>query len=483
MNTRNDFPGIGVEDMNETDMDVELFHAGEEEYIDVEFNEDANKPGDNELLHSGIDISFEVKNDHTPYVHSLDDIDIILKFTLAYDNTKSQKKAIETIFNFDHNNMADGILSDVSRSAKFNIQDFDDYYDFNAVSTRIVVNDKEILKIAFELPHSNTDHLLQLLSILNDTIKILLINNVDIRFTIFDIIKVLADEYKKINHADCPSAVILNQLIAINSSNSGLLHDDVISLIYCFSALKLFDLSLFAVPKDLTMLNNEIISTIDKLFLSKFTKNSGNPLTDEEYQTAINTERKQELNEFLKRVHLWQRIKLYNPCLGKPASDGGVYLWDYTEWDFFRDTNFVLDKNGDMYTDISLETNPDSGYSQHYAINKNQHGNFATDLKTIAPHIDLSFREMVEWHNKIVFTPECAQRLFDMKLHFDINNVKKLLKARNNYRFFQQAYQEGTKFKENLLEEVVKLICTLAYGPLLAPEDLYLPKHQYPALR
>lgn len=60
------------------------------------------------------------------------------------------------------------------------------------------------------------------------------------------------------------------------------------------------------IPKDLTGMIDNLISIIDKRFTATFSKETLH----------------EELNEFMDRIFLWQRIKLYSPCLGKLTGDG-----------------------------------------------------------------------------------------------------------------------------------------------------------------
>jgi hypothetical protein len=369
-----------------------------------------------------------------------------------------------------------GILSTQSISCKFGTFDLeipDNTFKFDRLEGR---NQLEIL---IDLPSRNSDLLLQKLSVVGDAIKVLQNNGVEIDFDLATAIKKIDAEYSLNNLSDCACAATIKQLITLLSMNENMACDDAIYLSYCFNALKSFDHSLFSKPHSLAELNSELFSVIDKLFSTPFKKQTANPSlenqNDKENKTlALNNPLSNEINLFLQRINICQRIKLYSPCLGKLAFDGGLYTWNYTEYEFLQDTAYKPNEKAELCIEICPENSKD--YNQHYAPGKNNHGFFDRELLAWAPHANLSFSEKTEWHKTIIFSAESSQRLLAMQLHFNVDNIKALLKARNNYGLFQQASRSGNL--RNLVHDIVKAIFTLALGPMYSEQELNAPLNQ-----
>lgn len=419
-------------------MDPRKHFANTNEKLSSVISQDARKtsPANN------IDMSFKIGKIHQGNIY--------IKINLTYIKIPINTKIIGYIY---QDNYKPSILSLFVKSKKFKT-------NFCKMSRKVKnidsANEKKTLEMTYFLTSATSDQILKLLSMIHDAIIVLKNNEIVTHFSIWDIINKLNEEYKINNQHSCKVACTLERLLNIISSNPTLEPINAIYFLYCLNALKSFDYPSLLENAGLDILNNKILSTIHKLCTT----------------LQLDARYKNELTAFFQRLNLCQRIKLYSPCLGKPADDGQVYLWNYTEWYFLRDAHFALDKHSNIYINLANEK-PQSGYSKWYAPGKQNHDIFSKELSALAPLINLSFQEKINWRKKIKFTPECSQSLFAMNLHFDIENIKKMLQATHNYQFFKQACRNGY-LKEKLPEEIIKIIFTLALGPTLS-EELAFP--------
>jgi hypothetical protein len=410
----------------------------------------------------------------------LDQSRIIFNIKLIYDDGDEHSKIINALHAIDpgYNNFeiigfeengcnytipprSIGVLSSYARSLKFDIESHEVPEN---TFTQNRIQGRNHLEILIDLPSTNSDLLLQKLSAIADAIKILQNNGVQIDFDLLAIIKKIDAEYRLNNLSDCACAATIKQLLTLLSLNENIAGEDAIYIVYCFNALKSIDHSLFSKSHSLAELNSELLSVIDKIFSTPFKNHRGNPL-------ILRT----EVNDFLERIILCQKIKLFSPCLGKPRDDGSLYGWVDEGWSFLQESAYKLDKQGNICIEISAGNS--KTYNMIYAPGKNDHNNFAKKLLTWAPHANLSFSEKTEWHKTIIFSAESSQRLLAMQLHFNVDNVKALLKAKNTYSLFQQACKSGD-LRNFLVHDIVKAIFTLAFGPMYSQQELNDPLKQ-----
>jgi hypothetical protein len=359
-----------------------------------------------------------------------------------------------------------GMLSSYSMSQKF------DTSHIESPDTTVKLKQVEEgnhVEIILHLPSENSDHLLRKLSLIGDTIKTLQNNGIDVDFDLFTIIKKIDQEYSLNNLSHCECAITIKKLVMFLSINENISGDEAILFLYCFNALKSIDHSLFSAKfHSLNALNNEIISIIDKIFSTPFKKQTDN--FSLENQLLANNSLNDEVNHFLERINLCQRIKLYSPCLGKPILDRGIYDWSSYQWLFLKETQYKTYKT-DGKDNLYIEISPSNSESYNDFYHPDQrHGELDKDLLAWADHVNLSFSDKTEWHKTIFFSPESSQQLLAMKLHYNLKDIKSLIKARNNYSFFQQACRSGNL--RNLVYELVKDIFTLALGPMCSQQDL-----------
>lgn len=355
-------------------------------------------------------------------------------------------------------------------------------------------NGQELLTLTFDV--SQSDDLLRTLSLIHDAISLFKPNNIIADYSLFDIINEFDKAYtaNNLNNHEC--AVIIKQLIGIKSANHLMHEDDMICLLYAFNALKSFDRSLFTQQINFSQFCDEMLPVIKKLLhslaLSPQPKDK-EPLTPEKLESQHIDQPKEkepltpeelelqkklklqhtELNEFVSRINLWQRIKLFRPCLGMKADDGGEYHWNYTEWFFLSRAKLTYVK-GIMSIDIDPEKN--SAYKKEYAPGSRNHAILGKELLALANPLNLSYAielskpDSPEWHKKITFTRECSTWLSDMKLHLDLDTIKLKIKANNNYLFFQHACKSGNFTLKTLPSDIVKMIFALALGPVQSLE-------------
>lgn len=168
-------------------------------------------------------------------------------------------------------------------------------------------------------------------------------------------------------------------------------------------------------------------------------------------------------------MNLCQKIKLFTQVLAKPALDGYNYAFGYTEWYFIRDAIFCYDNSiKRMIIDVSKDTDSNSGYSRWYAVGKDNHHIFADELVALFDILGMSFEKNINFHEKIIFSEESSKKLLEMGLDIDVNNIKKVVKARNNHLFFQQVNKSGD-LRKYLPKEIIEAIFNFAELPVQAP--------------
>lgn len=96
-------------------------------------------------------------------------------------------------------------------------------------------------------------------------------------------------------------------------------------------------------------------------------------------------------------------------CLGQPAHDGGKYNLNYTELNLFFYGNFKLCEDGRV--GFSHDNNP--YYQKWYAEGRRNHDVLKDELLFLSQveGVDLAFDETCDFHQEIVFTEACSQRL------------------------------------------------------------------------
>lgn len=442
------------------------------------------------LHHKGIEVGFEVKDKWEAHksrptrAFDFDESDIDLTFTMTFDkNNQEIMKIVDYIFKDTGYGYRNGLMSIIQRYVKFNIEiDYtigNDQYKFKDGDDDNISS----LSITFPLPKLNSDYLLQTLSMFEDTIYYFKKNNAAIHFNILDIMIRIYEEYKKAKLDDCMCATTLSNLIYMIKHNHMLEHHDAILLSYCFSHLESLDSSaLYFQPDDTKMLSSVVNKIIDDVFKVKFITVNDSTASSENSEDSDTNKYHHKLNEFLRRLNLCQRIRLFRPALYNKADDGGLYQWRYTEWDkFLQFVKIRLDNRGNVYLDVAdSKKDPESGYSTFYAAGKEHHKDFEREMKALAPYIGLSFQSDINFHDKILFTQECSKKLFDMKLYLDVDSMKKIVKAKNTYRFFQEACKSGDFHvalqEHTLIEEIVKMIISIIHeSPMCSPAELDSP--------
>jgi len=423
-----------------------------------------------------MDVRFEVKDQ---YYFPRDTFTTVeLKLIVIYDSNNLQHKKIS--YALLNRNNSYGFLGHDSAREKFNIGGKLEgrLITFADRARKNVLHNQSSIVFPVRMPRIHTTHLLQLLSIVHDAITFLKNEGMDVNFNVLDIIKRIAEKYKENNEGECQCALVLDQLIAMISNHDTLSHHDAILLSYCFSAFT-FDTSFYFTPNNLVSFASTIVNTIDKTFSFKFIKPPTTTMSNADYQIEKDKDRKLEVNEFLRRLYISHKIKLYEPCLGKTAPDNGLYTWSYTEWYFLRDAKFTVTPHAQLFIDVSKDNNPQSGYSRFYAYNRKAHDRFENELRAFTSLTELSFEDDINYHHQLIFTANCSQNLIEMGLHLDVDNIKKLVLARNGYRFFQEASQSGV-FNERFSTDIIRMIFTLVYGrgrPLLSMQEVDEPKH------
>lgn len=318
-------------------------------------------------------------------------------------------------------------------------------------------------------PDDTPGALLVMLSMLDDSIQVMKKLNYNINFTVFDIIKKLAlsyasnrEKFGKNNRPD-NNPHTLQQLITLIEKHPTLAYNDAILLCYAFS---LVDRDHFLGHIEMYLQQDHTIDFV-KLIDSTCTWMMGNKYWKD-------SKLSQQVNFVIDRLNLCNKIKLFTPALGSEASDGGLYSWSYTEWQFLRDADFKLNDNRKMIIDVIKENtrsctgyNNPSGYMKHYAPGKDCHAIFSQEMKALETNTNtgLEFEpesDTQSMHDKIICTRLCSEKLITMQIHNDINNLKQAIKTRNNLRFFEQSSPAGF-LKENLPPEIVSKINSFVF--------------------
>lgn len=133
--------------------------------------------------------------------------------------------------------------------------------------------------------------------------------------------------------------------------------------------------------------------------------------------------RMQELNHFMDNFQLNLKVRLFAPCIGKTAEDGGKYNWTYTEWALLKDAQFNLRPDGKL--GIVLANN--AGYQEHYAQGRRLFANMEKEMRFLGSVIGLEYDDATDFHKELVFTSACSQRLLASGMHLSPERLKQLL--------------------------------------------------------
>jgi hypothetical protein len=299
-----------------------------------------------------------------------------------------------------------------------------------------------------------------MLSVIDDALNYLKTNGINIKFSMIDIITTISELYKPFKNEKeevvAPGLTLMKLLMNIKN-NPTLSHQDAILLSYCSLQLEILDIPISFASNNLPALINQIVNMIDQVFSFK-------PMP-KGYENSNDITNK--LNNFLKSVILCQKIKLYQPCLGQQADDGGIYQYIYTEWYLIRDGKMRSKSPGQMFIDLKNEAFP--SYIDIYGPEAIDPANLEREFRFLAPKIGLDFGNTLNFHEEMIFS---STRINEMGLlHIDINDFKNLVKAKNNYRFFEAAIK-CSGIREKLADDVTKLILSFEMGPMISKEEL-----------
>ena len=162
-------------------------------------------------------------------------------------------------------------------------------------------------------------------------------------------------------------------------------------------------------------------------------------------QRGLRKGQKIELNYIINHINCMAKERIYNKCLGKKAHDGGKYNHSYTEWDFLRAADFTLLKDGRL--SINLSTN--ASYLKYYAPGQENAAIFKDEMIFLAKVADLKFDADSNFEKELIFTPACSMELKNQGLHLNLAYMKKLLRQKNYFSLFRQAYEFHEKEHEN----------------------------------
>lgn len=180
----------------------------------------------------------------------------------------------------------------------------------------------------------------------------------------------------------------------------------------------------------------------------------------------INKNQQAELNFFLTNLNYLAKRTLFSLCLDKPSYDAFLtkdsskkYDWHYTEWShFLRYAKFSLLPDGRIGI-VDIKNNV--GYLKHYAIEKAGHPVFEEEMRALVDSLDLEIAADTLFHEKIIFTEKCTEKLKAMGLLYNGDYVKKLLFHRNKLNFFYRSTpitedKNLLKIPESILENIIE---------------------------
>lgn len=144
-----------------------------------------------------------------------------------------------------------------------------------------------------------------------------------------------------------------------------------------------------------------------------------------------------------------------------------------TEWDFFRHAEFKLLNDGRM----SVKVDQNSGYLKHYAPGQRNHGIFKDEMLFLAKVIGLEFDPSTDFDREIIFTSACSKELKNIGLHLNLDYIMKLLKQKNYFSLFRQAYEfhgqeHENEFSSKLPVEIGEIIFKELASPELDKDDV-----------
>lgn len=394
--------------------------------MSAEFEAYFNKPG--------IHIAFAVNNIFDPtyrikpaIAEFVGETNLRLQLTISYDRDPAQLKLMKALFN-----EGQGILSEAGRRAKFLHYFHQAWHDKDWIKydnfTEHKLGEKNILSISFKISRYNHDDLLQTLSLINDALDVLKVNDINPGFELVNIIDEIKKAFLAIKEKENIVFFTLDYLKKLLVSHQP---DDAISWLNCLLIFPAFDMSKQEFSPQLF---DQIFMGIQNFFKEKSQKKGH----------SSNTPAVSDMKKFLEKFNLWQRIKLFKPCLGKEADDLSLFTWQYTEWHFIQDVRFSF--GADKACFINIEEQPvATNYGLYYARFAVNFTLFKRELLKLATYIDLSFpeelqkAELEEWHRLIKFTPECSEKLYKKMLQIDMDSLKQIVKVKYQFEFWKRS--------------------------------------------
>lgn len=115
-------------------------------------------------------------------------------------------------------------------------------------------------------------------------------------------------------------------------------------------------------------------------------------------------------------------------AVDKLAFDGHKYSAGYTEFSFLAGATFRMRPDGRL--SLTHEDNP--GYRQFYALGRQNYDIFALEMQHLAKVIgpDLEFDDECQFHEEIIFTAACSQRLQALGALLNERNLREQLLLR-----------------------------------------------------
>jgi hypothetical protein len=167
---------------------------------------------------------------------------------------------------------------------------------------------------------------------------------------------------------------------------------------------------------------------------------------------SIHSNQKAEFNYLMHSMHYLAKKKLYSPCLGQKAHDGGVYKWAYAEWDVLCDAQFRMRPDGHM---VIVNMKDNAGYQKNYAPHCKNHAIFINEMQFLGSIIGLEF-EPSDFHKEIVFTRICSQRLVEKGLQWSLSYIKSALYTENRASFFTRQFSKSKQLPVELTDTIVQ---------------------------
>ena len=178
---------------------------------------------------------------------------------------------------------------------------------------------------------------------------------------------------------------------------------------------------------------------------------------------------KDQINFVIEELNLQLKEKLFESCIGKVSHQGQMLKSDelhdidryrhsrksyygYTELSFLTESVFTLREDKRMSI-ANIQKNP--MYETMYASGKRNAGILRTELEYLFKIIGLECDEDSDFDNEIIFKPAYTKKLIDLGVHYNVNYIKNLLFAQNQFRLLTKSWHaEESRSGENALKRL-----------------------------